>query len=141
EEVNPLSFASQWCHGSAGIGLSRVTLGLGQQFPGAALERDIALDTTIRNMPGHVDDLCCGSFGRLMVLDSAGARLHKPELTDTARHWAKHLMNHAHETGSYRMNLGSQEFNPGLMKGISGIGYALLRIAGHHELPDITALS
>jgi type 2 lantibiotic biosynthesis protein LanM len=141
EEVNPLSFASQWCHGSAGIGLSRVTLGLGQQFPGAALERDIALDTTIRNMPGHVDDLCCGSFGRLMVLDSAGARLHKPELTDTARHWAKHLMNHARETGSYRMNLGSQEMNPGLMKGISGIGYALLRIAGHHELPDITALS
>ncbi|MBT6204240.1 MAG: type 2 lantipeptide synthetase LanM [Rhodospirillaceae bacterium] len=141
EEVNPLSFASQWCHGSAGIGLSRVALGVGQQFPGTALERDIALDTTIRNMPGHVDDLCCGSFGRLMVLDSAGSRLHKPELNATARHWAKHLMNHAHETGSYRMNLGSQEMNPGLMKGITGIGYALLRIAGHHELPDITALT
>jgi len=141
EEINTSQFPAQWCHGSAGIGLSRVMLSLGQQFPGVALERDVALDTTIQHMPGHVDDLCCGSFGRLMILDSAGAKLHKPELTATARHWAKHLMNHAHETGSYRFSIGPQEMNLGLMKGISGIGYALLRISGHHELPDITALA
>jgi type 2 lantibiotic biosynthesis protein LanM len=141
EKAGPPSYAAQWCHGSAGIGLSRVALSVGRQFDGVTLERDIALDTTIRHLPGHVDDLCCGSFGRLMVLDSAGATLHKPELTATARHWAKTLMTHAQGTGSYRMGMGSQEMNPGMMKGVSGIGYALLRISGYHELPDITALA
>ena len=134
-------FAHQWCHGSAGVGLSRLGLGLLGSFQGVDLERDIALRTTAEHLPGHVDDVCCGAFGRFMVLDSVATRLDRPEIAATAMRWARQLMDRAHATGSYRINLASEEMNPGFFKGISGIGYGLLRLAGHHELPDIISFA
>ena len=131
------SFAAGWCHGGPGIGLSRVeALAHGAD---SALARDVARASALA--AGHVrdgtDHLCCGNFGRVLVLHEIGRRTHAPELVREAESLAAALVRGARERGGYRFMrdyAGHVSF-PGLFQGMSGVGYALLRLGFPDTVP------
>jgi type 2 lantibiotic biosynthesis protein LanM len=127
------SFSCNWCHGAVGVGLAR--LGVELVDTAAMHEIDIALTTTRDHAMGVRDHLCCGNFGRLELLLTAGTKLHRPDLVALARDRAATRL-HANRDG-FAWVLGTDSDNPGFFQGISGIGYQLLRLARPHELPSI----
>ena len=130
-------YVCQWCHGAAGIGLAR--LGGLDALSGAAVQDDIdiALEATL-NMPRTgVDHLCCGNFGRLEILFTAGQRLGRSDLMATARDRAEQIVRHAKAAGSFNWIVGEDQHNPGFFSGLSGAGYSLLRFTHPDLLPSV----
>jgi len=132
-------FAVMWCHGATGIGLARLG-GLTVEATDA-IQQDIevALQTTQDHGWLGVDHLCCGNFGRLELLITAGQRLCRPALLSTALGQATQLVVRSRRTGGYQLfgNLPPTAFNPGFFQGTAGIGYELLRLACPQQLPAI----
>ncbi len=131
-----------WCHGAPGVALSRLMLPA--RFADATLAGELAtaLATTASRPPGDLDHLCCGTLGRAAVLLTAGQRLGEAKWTEAARRLTATVLDQATAEGRFRLRtdrLGRRELHPGFLKGLAGIGYHLLRVAGA-ELPDVLAL-
>lgn len=130
-------YLCQWCHGAAGIGLARIG-GLSLlDDPDVRAEIDAALLTTQEWAAPSLDHLCCGSFGRIEFLFTAGRKIGRPDLITLARSQAAQLTAHAREAGGYRFMAGTDSQNPGFFFGISGIGYELLRLSHAEKLPSV----
>lgn len=129
---------SNWCHGSAGIGLGLLAV------VSVMNEEDInhslhsALEIAINAQMLDVDDLCCGNMGQIEFLIEASERFN-PSLLAKAKEKANRVIALAKETGSYRIYPGAPKslYLPGFFKGTAGIGYQLLRLAYPHLLPSI----
>jgi len=123
----------QWCHGAPGIGLARLgTKKRGAMATGMAtalLATDIANAAAgvAQNSPGGVDTLCCGTLGRIEFFCEAADALGRPDLRALAARRLTGVMARAAATGDYRWNAGKRQFNLGLFRGLSGVGYTLLR--------------
>ncbi len=127
----------QWCHGAPGIGLAR----LGAKKRGAMYSAmysamaTAALATDIANAAagvaqsslGGVDTLCCGTLGRIEFFCEAADALGRSDLRTLAARRLTAVMARAAATGDYRWNAGKRQFNLGLFRGLSGVGYTLLR--------------
>jgi len=119
----------QWCHGAPGIGLAR----LGAKKRGALdttlLATDIAnaTDGVAQSSRGGVDTLCCGTLGRIEFFCEAADALGRSDLRTLAAQCLTAVMARAAATGDYRWNAGKRQFNLGLFRGLSGVGYTLLR--------------
>jgi type 2 lantibiotic biosynthesis protein LanM len=123
----------QWCNGSAGIGLARID-GLDILDDDAILaDIEVSLHATSKAPIGAVDHLCCGNFGRLEVLFSAGRYLGREDLVSLARRRASHLIARAEDSGNFGWAVGTDRNNPGFFTGVSGVGYTLLRFT-HPEI-------
>jgi lantibiotic modifying enzyme len=139
-DVPPGAFMTAWCNGAAGIALARcawtgVTAEIADDFRRS-------LQTTLGYTERGVDHLCCGALGRAGILLTCGLRHRDPELVTASRARAGEVMTRAQMTGCYRVagdpTLDVQ--HAGFFRGISGIGYQLLRIAVPNELPDVLLL-
>jgi type 2 lantibiotic biosynthesis protein LanM len=123
----------QWCHGAAGIGLARLaTVKRGGANPtrdAKPLAADIgnAIKGVERNQPTPVDTLCCGTLGGIEFFCEAGAALNRDDLRALASQRLMTVLQRAAATGDYRWNSGKRQFNLGLFRGLSGVGYTLLR--------------
>lgn len=126
-------FSCNWCHGAAGVGFAR--LDGGTVDAAVAHEIDVALRTTLEHPMGICDHLCCGNFGRLDFLLTAGDKLQRPDLVALARKRAATRLDATR--GAFAWALGTDADNPGFFQGISGIGYELLRLAQPDELPSV----
>ena len=126
-----LRFMTGWCHGAPGIALSRIGCLSESDHPGIQEEIEIALDTTLRAGIRFQDDTCCGNFSRIETLLIASKHLKRPDLKKAALSQASTLVHLATVAGSFRVDpdIAKGLINPGFMKGIAGIGYALLRLA------------
>jgi lantibiotic modifying enzyme len=134
-------FATSWCNGAAGIGLARAA--------GLAILDDPSvredLDTAIRIVSSleeeGPDNLCCGSLGRVELLHVAGARLSRPRLIQEAHAQASAVLGRLSKQGPLRLledaPAGPEAHTPGLFQGISGAGYALLRLARPEQVPSV----
>ncbi|ASZ11867.1 type 2 lantipeptide synthetase LanM family protein [Chitinophaga pendula] len=121
-----------WCHGAAGIGLSRIKIH--RHLPLESITKDIrvAIATTRESGLGTNQSICHGDMGNLELLLSAA--LHFDDqvlLTDTYRMVTTLLQQTGRDGYTCGVALGVE--NPGFMLGLSGIGYQLLRFAR----PDI----
>jgi type 2 lantibiotic biosynthesis protein LanM len=127
----------QWCYGASGIGLAR--LGCRAVAADDAMESEIAaaLACTRAVERSPVDHLCCGEFGRVEFLLTAGVRLGRPELIALARDRARAVLGAAEARGCFAWSGGDDGMNLGLFRGIAGIGYALLRFASPLGLPSV----
>lgn len=133
--------AITWCHGAPGIGLARL-LSL-QRLDDAAVraEIDTALNTTLAQGfgGGGGHSMCHGDLGNLELLLQAGQVLGDPK-------WATHVGRiTASILGSISRHgwlCGNQLWveSPGLMTGIAGIGYGLLRLYEPGKIPSVLAL-
>jgi lantibiotic modifying enzyme len=123
-----------WCYGASGIGLAR--LASLAYLDDAQIREEIgaALKTTIAKGFGHNHSLCHGDLGNLETLFVATQRLHERQY-DQALEQLTAMLLESIEAGKWITGVPLGGETPGLMNGLAGIGYALLRLAEPEMVP------
>ncbi|MBV8200018.1 MAG: type 2 lantipeptide synthetase LanM, partial [Acidobacteria bacterium] len=99
----------------------------------------VAVEDTLAHGFGRDHSLCHGDLGSLDFLCSAARRLGDRELlARTGRLTAGVLGSIA--AGGWRFGVASGAEPPGMMVGIAGIGYGLLRLAFPERVPSVLLL-
>ncbi len=131
-----------WCHGAAGIGLSRVrALQLLPDHRDADRwydEVQIAMRTTAEAALTHTDHLCCGLSGRAAVLDIAGRALGEERWIRASADLTGVVLDSRARTGGFALPLNGDDraVTPGLMTGLAGIAVHLLAHEHGQDLAD-----
>lgn len=133
-------FMSTWCHGAAGIGLGRLA---SLRYLDDGQIRDeilVALETTFNESFGLNHSLCHGDLGNLETLLVAGqvlgdAAYHQQVKTLTA----SILDSRTRQGWLSGLALGLEI--PGLMTGLAGMGYQLLRLCDPAKIPSVLLLA
>ena len=130
-----------WCHGAPGIGMARLA-----SLPycdDARIREEIALaiDITLEQSFGTNHSLCHGDLGNLELLLSAAQ-----QFPDEARYQSAVTRLSAQELESIQRQgwctgVPHSFEVPGLMSGIAGIGYGLLRLAAPDRVPSVLLLA
>ncbi len=116
-----------WCSGAPGIGLGRLGI------PGNALnlimykEIKTAIETTIKQGFGDNHCLCHGDLGNIDLLLIANAKLDYPEIVRKTEKIASQILDNL-QKNNLRCGVPLGIETPGLMTGLAGIGYGLLRL-------------
>lgn len=128
-----------WCHGAMGIGLARL-LGLSWvDDEEIRAEIEVALETTSRRGFGGNHSLCHGDLGNLELLMEASRLVEYSHWRDSAYQTAGTLLDFSQRYGWVCSTPNGIE-TPGLMLGLAGIGYGLLRLAAPEQVPSVLAL-
>ncbi len=129
-----------WCTGAAGIGLSR--LALQPLLDDSQLDSEIttALQTTIDGGFGQSHTLCHGDFGNLDLLLSAQHLSGDSCLEQQLNHIGAGILDSIDRSGWQCGGPGAVRL-PGLMIGIAGIGYQMLRLAEPEQVPSVLQLA
>jgi len=128
-----------WCHGAPGIGLARLIALCHVADDDAAADLDAAIRSTVANGFGANDSLCHGDLGNLELL----LRAREQSLTGT---WERTLASEAARLvdrlgqGKWRCGIPGGVETPGLMMGLAGIGYGLLRLGAGERVPSMLSL-
>ncbi len=131
-----------WCHGAPGAGLARIRALKHVDDPRLDADVQICLQTTIDRGFNRSHCLCHGDLGNVELLLEA-ARTQTP---DTGGRWRaeadvvgarvlQSITEHGRQSGLPR---GVEV--PGLMTGLAGIGYGLLRLADPDRIPSVLLL-
>ncbi|MFD7169306.1 type 2 lanthipeptide synthetase LanM family protein [Streptomyces violascens] len=134
-------FRSAWCHGAAGIGLSRFELmaqgATHKEELGDSAVQDVltALRATSSNRGNH--SLCHGDLGNLEL--HLLAEQHGLVERGTARDGLRRIFDGVAGHG-WRSGSPDGVEVPGLFTGLAGIGYGLLRVAAPEVVPSILLL-
>lgn len=133
-----ISWPCQWCHGSTGVGLARAGTLRRSLLDAPALRADVerALLGIEQNWPHRLDTLCCGTLGSIEFLNEAATALELDELRLRAGQRLAKVLASATASGDYRFGFGGKRFNLGLFRGLSGVGYTLLR-GVDRSLPNV----
>jgi type 2 lantibiotic biosynthesis protein LanM len=130
-------FATAWCHGAPGIGLTRLKLlPYLKEDPDIYQEIQTALDTTV--IQGFAGDhsLCHGDMGNLEVLLEASQTLEAPRWRHELSRFTAATLESIQRDG-WICGVPQGVEVPGLMTGLAGIGYELLRLAEPHVVPSV----
>jgi lantibiotic modifying enzyme len=124
-----------WCHGSVGIGLAHLNL-----YPTVthATTRKIvhrAAAATWRLGMGSNHCACHGDVGAWELLDRAIATGEAPKELNTLN--LLDVILTSLEQDGPSCGVGPDAFTPGLLPGVGGIAYQLLRGHPEHDLPSI----
>lgn len=119
-----------WCHGAAGILLSRLLMKDIHMSTNVVkqINKDIevALDTTIHRGFGRSHCLCHGDLGNIEILNIAAKKLNRPELYDITISYMSRIIDDM-LLGDWKCGISYKD-SPGVMLGLSGIGYGLLKL-------------
>jgi len=130
------AYPALWCHGAAGIGMSRLLIHRGRPDERLADEARAAVALVRRHGFGHNHSLCHGDFGALALLDLADRTW--PGSGGHDEH-AGAVVRDISETG-LRCGLSNGIRMPGLMLGAAGTSLSLLRLAAPADVPAVTWL-
>jgi type 2 lantibiotic biosynthesis protein LanM len=133
-------FMTAWCFGAAGIGLARMhSL---QHFDDDAIRWEIntALQTTLDQGFGFNHSLCHGDLGCAELLIQASERLTDSQWNSQVDRLASIILD---SIAKYGWLCGTPQGveSPGLMTGLAGIGYGLLRLAEPSRVPSVLGLA
>ncbi len=133
-----------WCAGAPGIVLSRLKLWGKLDDPELKGEILSGLRTLQTKGPKwSYDHLCCGDVGRYEIVRQAHAKPAIAPHIDISPSQLTALLHNlttkAQERGHYRL-VGKDMEPKGLMSGLAGIGYTLLRWQNPDQLPDVLTL-
>jgi type 2 lantibiotic biosynthesis protein LanM len=128
-----------WCHGAPGIGLARLRSLPHVDNAEIRSEIDIALKTTLAKGFGNNHSLCHGDLGNLELLLLASLTLDKSQWQPQVDRLATIILESINKHGWLCGVPGGVE-TPGLMTGLAGIGYGLLRLAGPDSIPSVLML-
>lgn len=133
-------FMTTWCHGAPGIGLARLRALAHVDDPEIRREIEAAVRTTLRHGFGLNHSLCHGDLGNLEFLLEAGRVLGDQELLGRVEEFTAAILD---SIDQYGLLCGTPKAieTPGLMTGIAGIGYGLLRLAAPERVPSILTLA
>ncbi len=132
-------YMAAFCHGAPGVVLGRVLSLPYFDTLEARAEIAIGLKTTLAEGFSGSHCLCHGDLGNLDVLLRAAEATSDPE-TSKMRNRLAALVVDDIEAHGYRCGTPSAVETPGLMAGLAGIGYGLLRLAAPAQVPSILAL-
>lgn len=128
-----------WCYGAPGICLCRNEIDT-LYNKSVNYKKDIrtAITTTINFRKSRVDTLCCGNCGRYLIL----SRLAQNKTNDIPENYSiiksSNILNETlkNHRGYYSLfsYLPRSHINPGLMQGLSGIGYTYLKLIDKKNL-------
>jgi type 2 lantibiotic biosynthesis protein LanM len=128
-----------WCHGAPGIGLARIDSLSYTDDPKIREEIRIALNATAKANFGENHCLCHGDLGNLDILLCAAERVDKCWWSDVGSRIASETLAAISEKGPI-CGKGSVA-SLGLMTGLAGIGYGLLRLARPAQVPSVLVLA
>ena len=128
-----------WCHGAVGIGLAHLDLEPFMPPTTTHIQLSRAVEATWRSGLGADHCACHGDASAWELLDATLARGLGP--TGISRetllaHWLTGLERHG-----LRCGMAADAFMPGLMTGVGGIAYQLLRAHPRSDLPSVLVLS
>ena len=129
-------FMHAWCHGAPGIGLARLALLPQLRDPLVRCEIEAALQSTASAGFGGGHSLCHGDLGNLELFVKAATMLGQAEWLEKARQLAGSILREVDATG-WRCGVPGGVETPGLMTGLAGIGYQLLRLADSEKVPSL----
>jgi type 2 lantibiotic biosynthesis protein LanM len=133
------AFFHSWCHGASGIGLGRIGSLSMLEDPRMESEIRAAVRSTLAEGFGSNHCLCHGDLGNLELVREAGRVLGEPPLSAEAIRLAAGILARIERAGP-RCGASIATELPGLLAGLSGIGYGLLRAACPDRVPCVLLL-
>ena len=124
-----------WCHGAVGIGLAH--LNLDPTLTHASTRKFVrrAAAATWRLGMGWNHCACHGDLGAWELLDHAIAAGEAPK--ELSASYLLDVILTSLEQDGPSCGMGRNAFTPGLLPGLGGIAYQLLRAHPEHDLPSI----
>ncbi|HEV2843266.1 MAG TPA: lanthionine synthetase LanC family protein, partial [Thermoanaerobaculia bacterium] len=132
-------FLYAWCHGAPGIGLGRIATRRVLGDTDFEAEIRAALASSREEGFGGSHCLCHGDLGNLDLLLTASRELGDPALGEAAGRLAAGILQRIEAQGPRCGGTAGQEI-PGLLTGLAGIGYGLLRAADPERVPAVLLL-
>lgn len=133
---NRASCMIAWCHGAVGIGLARLHSLTYLDDAEIRAEINTALQTTLKGGFGSNHSLCHGDLGNLELLLQASLVLDQPQWQTQVERFTSIVLKSIEKDGWLcGVPLGVE--TPGLMTGLAGIGYQLLRLAEPQLIPSV----
>jgi type 2 lantibiotic biosynthesis protein LanM len=134
------TFMAGWCHGAPGIALTR--LQALRHVDNVTLRSDIAtaLETTVREGFQGDQSLCHGSLGNMEPLLQARDSFDQERWTGHVSRLSGEIL-HSIQDGGWTCGVPLGVESPGLMTGLAGIGYGLLRLAAPSTIPPVLTLA
>jgi type 2 lantibiotic biosynthesis protein LanM len=133
------NFMIAWCHGAPGIGLARLK-SLGSLDASEFREDiDVALQTTLEQGFGGNHSLCHGDLGNLDFILEASRTLNQLPTDLQVNQLAAMVLESADRCG-WLCGVALNVETPGLMTGLAGIGYEMLRLASPSEVPSVLTM-
>ena len=139
DQRESLGWMWAWCHGAPGIGLVRLDALGSRDDPELASDLAAALASTTRFGFGNNDSLCHGDLGNLELFVRAYELGYRGEWEAALTGHSSRLVARLQE-GLWRCGVPGGIETPGLMTGLAGIGYGLIRIAAPERVPSLLAL-
>ncbi|MBD2340311.1 type 2 lantipeptide synthetase LanM [Calothrix sp. FACHB-156] len=139
DKENQLSCMCAWCHGATGIGLARLRSLPYLDDAKMRSEINTALKTTIAEGFGQNHSLCHGDLGNLELLLQASLTLNHSQWQPQVNRFAAIILESINQHG-WLCGVPSGVETPGLMTGLAGIGYGLLRLAAPDQVPSVLVL-
>jgi type 2 lantibiotic biosynthesis protein LanM len=140
DDVKEQAYMIAWCHGAAGIGLARLGALRVLNDTATHAEVDAALQAMLQGGFGENHSLCHGDMGNLDILLTATQLLKDAYYQEQLRHITPMLLDSIDVCG-WVSGVPQGVETPGLMTGLAGIGYALLRLASPTSVPSILLLA
>jgi type 2 lantibiotic biosynthesis protein LanM len=135
--------AVTWCHGAPGIGLARLRMSARcesrESRENMSSEIQTAIQTTLEQGFGFNHSLCHGDLGNLEFLWEASRACIDANLNERVQNIAEVIVDGA-ATNGWSCGIPMPIPTPGLMTGLAGIGYELLRLAEPNQTPSLLAL-
>jgi type 2 lantibiotic biosynthesis protein LanM len=129
-----------WCHGTAGILMTRAATGALEPERLAPDELAHLLEKVSQR--GQADHWCCGNFGIAEALNYIGQQANLLEAQKKSAVLLEESLERGLKSGFFRLQSSIGEnfcFSPSLFRGTAGLGYSLLRFAYPGQLPCILA--
>src|SRR5256714_3320620 len=130
-----LKTAAAWCHGAVGIGLDRRNLDPTLTHTSTPQDLHWAAAATSRLGKGWEHCACHGGLGAWGLLHYAIAAGEAPKELNAS--YLLDLILTSLEQDGPSCGLGRNAFAPGLLPGLGGVAYQLLRAHPQHDLPSI----
>lgn len=130
--------SGSWCHGSAGIALSRLQLlSLGYKDSIINKELDIAVSQIKKRLSGNLS-ICHGVMGNIEILHALENLGYKVDV-DLSLCERKIIHDILNKSSIW---CGDDDFDSliGLFMGIAGVGYQLLRVYSWEKVPSVMSL-
>lgn len=131
-----------WCHGAAGVLLSRVQMlkYVNNEIDKSEIENElkIALNTTMFKGFGSGHCMCHGDMGNLDILLYAYQHIHDEKIRDFIYSYIDEMMPDF-EKMEFKCGVPGQNTTDGFMLGLSGIGYEFLRVFDN-TIPSVLSL-
>lgn len=133
-------YMTAWCHGAAGVGMARLASLQYHDDATIRAEIDAAVQTTLKEGFGRNHSLCHGDMGNIEVLLLATHLLPEHYAREQVTTLQAMLLESIKAQG-WQSGIPRIVETPGLMLGLAGTGYALLRMADPQHVPALLVLA